>query len=233
MLPALKNSWFPHDAGKAMDWQTLGMFTVASTVLAATPGPDMMLFVSRTMAQGRNAGFAALAGALLGCVCHAMAAGFGLSKLFVLVPVAFDVVRLAGAAYLLYLAWGIMRSSAPAAAQQTTPPLPLSAIMRQGLLTNILNPKVALFMLALLPQFMHPERGDLVQQVLILSAIQLLTGFLVNAVVICAAAGLAGWISQRFRAVAAGSAWKRRLPNLLLGGVFAGLAARLAWGGTK
>ncbi|HVI50816.1 MAG TPA: LysE family translocator [Candidatus Sulfotelmatobacter sp.] len=213
-----------------MDAQTLGMFAIASLVLAMTPGPDMMLLASRSMTQGRGAGFAALCGAMLGCFCHAMAAGLGLSKLFVLVPVAFDAVRLAGAAYLFYLAWTTMRSK-PSAAGAAPEPMPLWVIARQGLLTNLLNPKVALFMLALLPQFMHPEQGGLMGQVLLLSAIQLATGLLVNVAVILASAGFAGWISGRLRASKA--AWRARLPNVLLGGVFAGLAVRLAWGGVK
>lgn len=213
-----------------MNAQTLGMFTIASLVLAATPGPDMMLFVSRSLAQGRKAGFAAMGGALIGCGCHALLAGLGLSKLFLAVPVAFDVVRLAGAAYLFWLAWSTMRA-APPAAGETPPPQPILSIVRQGMLTDLLNPKVALFMLALLPQFMHPEQGGLMGQVLLLSAIQLATGLLVNVAVILASAGFAGWISGRLRASKA--AWRARLPNVLLGGVFAGLAVRLAWGGVK
>lgn len=211
-----------------MTAQTLGLFTIASLVLAATPGPDMMLFVSRTLAQGRKAGFAAMGGALIGCGCHALAAGLGLSKLFLLVPVAFDVVRLAGAAYLFWLAWSTMRAVPPAAGE-VPPPLPLLSIVRQGMLTDLLNPKVALFMLALLPQFMHPEQGGLVGQVVLLSAIQMACGVVVCTPIILAASGVANWLSGKVSR----QGWKRRLPNLALGGVFAGLAARLAWGGVK
>lgn len=223
--------------GCVMNGQTLGMFTLASLVLAMTPGPDMMLFASRSMTQGRKAGFAALSGAMLGCFCQAVAAGLGLSKLFLLVPLAFDAVRLAGAGYLFYLAWATMRGK-PETADGATAPLSLPVIARQGLLTNLLNPKVALFMLALLPQFMHPEQGGLVGQVLVLSAIQLATGVLVNAAVILIAAYVAARAATRAAAWFPGreggrASWRRRLPNLLLGGVFAGLAARLAWAGTK
>jgi len=211
-----------------MNAQTLGMFTIASLVLAATPGPDMMLFVSRSLAQGRKAGFAAMGGALIGCGCHALLAGLGLSKLFLAVPVAFDVVRLAGAAYLFWLAWSTMRA-APPAAGETPPPQPILSIVRQGMLTDLLNPKVALFMLALLPQFMHPEQGNLVGQVLVLSAIQMACGVIVCTPIILAASSVAGWFSGKVKA----EGWRRRLPNMLLGGVFAGLAARLACGGVR
>jgi len=211
-----------------MDGKTLFMFTMASLVLAATPGPDMMLFVSRSLAQGRKAGFAAMGGALIGCFCHAMAAGLGLSKLFLLVPMAFDMVRLAGAVYLFWLAWSIMRAPPPAVGE-TPPPQPLLSIVRQGMLTDLLNPKVALFMLALLPQFMHPEQGGLVGQVVVLSAIQMACGVAVCTPIILAASGVSAWVSGRISQ----AGWRRRIPSFLLGGVFAGLAVRLAWGEVK
>lgn len=213
-----------------IDDSTVLMFAAASLALAISPGPDMLLFTSRTVVQGRAAGFAALGGALLGCFCHAMAAGLGLSRLFVAVPVAFDAVRLAGAAYLLILAWKTVRTRPSSSADQ--PPIrrdSLWVIARQGLLTNLLNPKVALFMLALLPQFMRPEKGGLIWQVAILSAIQLAIGFAVNAVVIVAAARVARWIGVH---TVGGHRWAR-VPNVLLGSVFAGLALRLAWSGQR
>jgi threonine/homoserine/homoserine lactone efflux protein len=96
-----------------LDLSTLALFTVACLALTATPGPDMLLIASRSAAQGRARGFATLAGIQVGTYCHALAAAFGLSQLFVLVPVAYDVVRYAGAAYLLYLAWKTFRSAGP------------------------------------------------------------------------------------------------------------------------
>jgi threonine/homoserine/homoserine lactone efflux protein len=207
-----------------IDGSTLSLFAAASLALAVTPGPDMLLFTSRTVAQGRPAGFAALAGALLGCFCHAMAAGLGLSRLFIVVPMAFDVVRLAGAAYLLFLAWKTLRARPATGEIGAVERASLWAVARQGLLTNLLNPKVALFMLALLPQFMRPEDGGLVGQVAMLSAIQLAIGAAVNIVVIVTAARVARWVAGQ---IAGKSRWARA-PNLLLGGVFAGLALRLA-----
>ncbi len=207
-----------------LDERTLGLFTLACLALAALPGPDMMLFVSRSMVQGWRVGVAALCGAVLGCFCQAMAAGLGLSRLFLLVPVAFQAVRLLGAAYLLYLAWSTLRARPAALSAAGVPPLPFATALRQGLFTNLLNPKVALFMLALLPQFLHPERGHMAAQVLLLSLIQMSTGVLVNLPIILAAAHLARWLGAR-----APSRW-RRLPGLLLGGLFAGLALDLLHG---
>ena len=93
------------------DLSTLSFFAVACLALTATPGPDMLLIVSRSVAQGRTAGFATLAGIQAGTYCHALAAAFGLSQLFLVVPIAYDAIRYIGAAYLLYLAWQTFRSN--------------------------------------------------------------------------------------------------------------------------
>src|SRR5690349_20401777 len=121
------------DEPQMLDFQTLILFSLACLALAATPGPDMLLIASRSIAQGRSAGFATLAGIQAGTYCHALAAAFGLSKLFLLVPVAYDVVRYLGAAYLLFLAWQAFTSSsllAPASceSQQRTK----LVVFRQG-----------------------------------------------------------------------------------------------------
>ena len=121
----------------------------------------MLLIASRSAGQGRVAGFATLAGIQAGTYCHALAAALGLSQLFLIVPVAYDIVRFAGAAYLLWLAWKTFRSDttvlAPTAGLRHHP---IGVMFRQGLFTNLLNPKMALFVLALFPQF-RPARGRL------------------------------------------------------------------------
>src|SRR6478672_9183008 len=93
------------------DFATLALFAAACLALTATPGPDMLLIASRSISQGRAAGFATLAGIQLGTYGHALAAAVGLSQLFLAVPIAYDVVRYVGAAYLLYLAWQTVRST--------------------------------------------------------------------------------------------------------------------------
>ena len=205
-----------------IEGSTLLLFAAASLALAIMPGPDMLLFLSRSVVQGRKAGFAALGGALMGCFCHAMAAGLGLSKLFLLVPVAFDIVRAAGAVYLLFLAWQVLRSSPLSAEDGGVRRESLWAVARQGLFTNLLNPKVALFMLALLPQFMHPEAGGLFGQVLVLTLIQMGVGLVVNVAIILAAAKAASWLGLKGKS---GTRW----PNILLATVFSLLALRLVW----
>ena len=94
------------------DYSTILLFAVAALALTATPGPDMLLIASRSAAQGRIAGLATYAGIAMGTYCHALAAAFGLSQLFLAVPIAYDLVRYAGAVYLLYLAWKAFTSKA-------------------------------------------------------------------------------------------------------------------------
>ncbi|MEJ5143687.1 LysE family translocator [Gluconobacter albidus] len=132
------------------DISTLILFTLACLALTMTPGPDMLLIASRSASQGRAAGFASFAAIQAGTYCHALAAALGLSQLLQAVPLAYEIVRYVGAAYLLYLAWQTLRSgteqSIPCASAAYTP---LIVIFRQGWLTNLLNPKMALFVLAL------------------------------------------------------------------------------------
>ncbi|CAB3782307.1 Leucine efflux protein [Paraburkholderia caffeinilytica] len=150
-----------------------------------------------------------------------MAAAFGLSQLFLAVPIAYDVVRFAGATYLLYLAWKTFRASPiPTTPAGSEARFPVRKIFRQGLLTNLLNPKMALFVLALFPQFVRPQDGAVAVQILTLATVLNLIGLVVNGVVILSASQLSRrWASQRRQS---------RVPQYLLASVFAGLAARLA-----
>ncbi|MBR8116405.1 LysE family translocator [Burkholderia cenocepacia] len=207
-----------------IDFSTLALFSGACLALTITPGPDMLLIASRSVSQGRRAGFATLAGIQAGTYCHALAAAFGLSQLFVAVPLAYDAVRFAGAAYLLYLAWKTFRSSATALSPVASPRRHSTAtIFRQGLTTNLLNPKMALFVLALFPQFVRPEHGSIAVQILVLATVLNLIGLVVNGAVILSASRLRQRISARRR--------PSKVPQYLLGSVFVGLAARLAVAG--
>lgn len=203
------------------DASTLVLFATACLALTMTPGPDMLLIASRSVGQGPVSGFATLAGIQAGTYCHALAAAFGLSQLFVAVPLAYDAVRYAGAAYLLYLAWKTIRSS-DAAVEPVAAGRRHSAatVFGQGLLTNLLNPKMALFVLALFPQFVRPEAGSVATQIVLLATVLNLIGLIVNGAVILMASRLGRLFS--------GSGRWRRVPNYLLGTVFAGLAVRLA-----
>lgn len=205
------------------DFSTLILFAGAAFLLTATPGPDMLLIASRSISQGRSAGFLTYAGIAAGTYCHALAAGLGLSQLFVAVPVAYDVVRWAGCAYLLYLACKTLRSGgstfAPSAMLGR---LSRRRIFTEGLLTNLLNPKVALFVLALFPQFIEPAHSFLLLQMVVLATVLNGIGLFVNGAVVILGSRIQRSLSgfQRFP----------RLPQYLLATVFAGLAARLALG---
>lgn len=202
---------------------TLMLFAAASVVLTATPGPDMLLIASRSISQGRSAGFLTYLGIALGTYCHALAAALGLSQLFVAVPVAYEIVRWAGCAYLLYLAWKTLRSETSAFAPASgLKRFSSRRILGAGLATNLLNPKMALFVLALFPQFLRPDTGSMIVQTLVLATVLNGIGFIVNGSVIL--------LSSHLRQRAGGLVRLGRLPQYFLASVFAGLACRVALG---
>lgn len=201
------------------------LFAAAVFVLNATPGVDLLLTVSRTLQAGARAGVAAALGIELGCVLHALAAAFGLAALLAVSATAFTALKWAGAAYLLWLAWGMARAAwrgaAPVAAGPAQAPRSLAAEVRMGLLTNLLNPKVALFFLAFLPQFIAPETEHKTLAFLGLGAwFVLQSGVFLLAVVALAAQ------ARRLPASAGGARWLNGIGAAL----FAGLAARMVRG---
>ncbi|WP_316176800.1 MULTISPECIES: LysE family translocator [unclassified Bradyrhizobium] len=209
-----------------LDLHTLALFSLACLALTVTPGPDMLLIASRSIAQGRSVGFATLMGIQAGTYCHALAAAFGLSRLFLLVPVAYDAVRYVGAAYLLFLAWQALSSNRPLApvSGESDRRSTLAAV-RQGLVTNLLNPKMALFVLALFPQFVTADAGSVGLQIMTLATVLNAIGLVVNGAVIAVASRVGANI---FRGGRLG-----RWPQYLLGTVFGALALRLAFEGKR
>jgi len=203
-----------------IDMSVMLLFAGASLALTVTPGPDMLLIASRSMSQGRASGFVSLAGIQAGTYVHALAAALGLSQLLVAVPAAYDLIRFAGAGYLGYLAWKTFTSPAsPLAADASLAKVTLWRIFRQGFATNLLNPKMALFVLAFFPQFVDPANGSVPGQMLILATVLNLVGLLVNGMVIL----LASKIGNK---LAADARIAKRL-NQALGAVFVALACRL------
>ena len=202
------------------DPTTMLLFAFASVALVITPGPDMLLIASRSISQGRAAGFLTLAGIMLGSYLHCLAAALGLSQLLLSVPAAYDVIRWAGCAYLLFLAWQTLRSQgmdfSPSATLQKRSAL---RIFTEGFLTNLLNPKVMLFMLALFPQFLHPEQGSVMTQMLVLATILNGIGLVLNGAIIL----FASHLRQRGSHLNLG-----RWPQVFLATVFGALALRIA-----
>jgi threonine/homoserine/homoserine lactone efflux protein len=202
-------------------FETWLLFCVACVALAATPGPNMLFLVSRTLAQGRAAGFVSLAGTSSGFALHALAAAFGLSALLAAIPLAFDIVKWAGAIYLAWLAIVMWRASDEPEAAVTAPHSTPRAMYRQGMLTAVLNPKVAVFQLALFPQFVDPARGSVLLQSLVLAVTQLVIVVAGDSVCVFAATGARRWFAAR----PGWGRWSKRA----LAGVFGALAARLAF----
>ncbi len=209
-----------------MDVQTLLLFGAASLALCVTPGPDMILVAARSAAQGRTAGLVTQIGVTSGSLVHAIVLALGLSQLFLAVPYAYDVVRYLGAAYLVYLAWQAVTGRDGFSTEDgTTKRLSMPTIFRQGLLTNLLNPKVALFYLALFPQFLNPDAGSVAIQIMVLALILQVIDFAVHAIVI--------WLAGSVRSLSKGGTSFARWSRYLLGLVFGGLAARLVLNGER
>jgi threonine/homoserine/homoserine lactone efflux protein len=201
---------------------SLALFSLACVLLAVTPGPNLMYLVSRTLCQGRAAGMVSLAGTTTGFLFYALAAAFGLTAMFLAIPVLYDIVRWAGAGYVLWLAWDAVRprGSGGMFARRDLPPVSPGVLFRTGALTSILNPKVALFYLALFPQFVDPARGSVLAQSLLLAAVQIVIDGFCDMLFVLAAAQAATWLAERPLWLAA--------QRFVLGGVFAGIALKLA-----
>lgn len=204
-MPNLHNLWF---------------FIMAGLLLNLTPGPDVLYIVGRSVSQGRSAGIVSALGIGVGCLFHVVAAACGFSALMFAWPMAYDLVRYAGAAYLVWLGVRALRSKSIAMDVRIMASTPLWTIFRQGALTNMLNPKVALFFLAFLPQFAEPANGPLAPQILTLGLIFDFNGTLVCLGYALVASRLGDWLKSRYDV----STWLNRLT----GGLFVALGLRLA-----
>jgi len=195
-------------------------FLFAAFMLNIAPGPDMLYVIGRSVGQGRKAGIVSALGIFAGCWVHILAAAFGIAAILRSSPLAFNIVRYAGAAYLVYLGMRLIASRS----NLSTQPLKtenLDSIFRQGVITNVLNPKVAIFFLAFLPQFIDAHRGSVLLQILVLGLIFNVGGTLVN-LVVAYAGGTLGQLLRRNARVA-------RLQQWFTGLLFIGLGARLVW----
>jgi threonine/homoserine/homoserine lactone efflux protein len=159
-------------------------------------------------------------GVTAGLAAHALLAAFGLSVVLLAIPFAFDAIRLAGAAYLLWLAWTTIRGDGLTFEAKPLPPVPGRVLLRQGFVAAALNPKVAVFYLSLFPQFIDPAAGSVLGQSLLLGVVQLVTAAVVDVSLVTVAGVLAAWFARR-------PTWLR-VQRWFLGGAFGALAAWLA-----
>jgi threonine/homoserine/homoserine lactone efflux protein len=196
------------------------LFMVSALALNLSPGPSILYILSRSLGQGREAGLVSVLGLATATLSHAMAAALGLSTLFVYSPVAFAVVKYLGAAYLIYLGIATLRSPGGVQPARAAAPLSLAAIYRQGVVTDLLNPKVALFFIAFLPQFVDSAAGSPALQILFFGLLFHVTGVPVNLMVALAGGRLATLLARR-------PSWAR-VQNWISGTVLVGLGLRLA-----
>jgi threonine/homoserine/homoserine lactone efflux protein len=201
---------------------TLAAFALVALGMVLTPGPIMIYLVSRSITQGRLAGLISLAGVITGFVIYLLAAVLGLTALLLAVPLAYEAIQWAGAAYLLWLAWGVVK---PGARSVLEPRGDLAIdgprrLFGMGVLTNLLNPKIAVLYLALLPQFVDPAGGPVFAQCVALGLTQISVSLSVNLAIVLAAGSVAAWFATR-------PGWLA-VQRWMMGGVLAALAVRLA-----
>ncbi len=201
--------------------QDLIIFAGAALLMVLTPGPNMIYLISRSICQGRRAGVISLLGVIAGFLVHMLAAALGLTALFLAVPLAYELLKWAGAAYLLWLAWQAMRPGARSPFEPRDLPADSDGrLFLMGFLTNVLNPKIAVFYLSIFPQFIAVAHGSVFLQSITLGLTQILVSFSVNLAIALSAAGISGWFARN-------PLWLA-LQRYLMGGVLAGLAIRLS-----
>ena len=196
-------------------------FALIALGMVLTPGPNMIYLVSRSITQGVAAGLVSLAGVGCGFVVYLLAAAFGITALFLAVPYAYDALRVAGAMYLAYLAWQAVKPGGRSPFEVKQLPVdPPARLFAFGFLTSLLNPKVAVLYLSLLPQFIDPPRGNVLGQSLVLGFTQILVSLSVNATIAASAGSFAAFLRRR-------PGWAL-VQRWLMGTVLAGLAMRMA-----
>ncbi len=196
------------------------LFAAAALLMALTPGPNMIYLVSRSICQGRKAGVISLFGVVSGFLVHMFAAAVGLTAVFLAVPLAYELLKWAGAAYLMWMAWQAVRPGARSLFE--TRELAEDSSRRlflMGFLTNLLNPKIAVFYLSVFPQFVSPGHGSVFLQSVVLGVTQIVVSFSINLLIVLFAASIAAWFAKNPRWIA--------VQRYVMGFVLAGLAVRL------
>jgi threonine/homoserine/homoserine lactone efflux protein len=201
-------------------------FSLVVLGMALTPGPNMMYVVSRSISQGRMSGLVSVAGVALGFLCYMLAAAFGITALMFAVPFAYDTLRLVGAAYLLYLAWQAVRPGG--ASPFTVRNLPADGpakLFSMGFLTSILNPKIAMLYMSLLPQFIDAKAGNILGQSITLGSSQIVISVTVNALIGLGAGSIAHFLATR-------PTWAL-VQRWVMGTVLGGFAVKIALEGRR
>jgi len=196
-------------------------FGLVALGMALTPGPNMLYLVSRSICQGRTAGLISLGGVALGFVFYMFSAALGITALLLAVPFAYDALRFGGALYMLWLAWQAVKPGGRSPFQvRDLPADSPRKLFAMGFVTNLLNPKIAVLYLSLLPQFIDPLQGHVLEQSLVLGSMQIALSLTINALVATMAGSIAVFLARR-------PGWIL-VQRWLMGTVLAGLAVRMA-----
>lgn len=197
------------------------LFAGAALLMVLTPGPNMLYLLSRSLCQGRRAGVISLFGVACGFLVHMFAAALGLTALFLAVPFAYECLKWVGALYLLYLAYQAVKPGARSPFETKDLPIdPPRKLFAMGFITNVLNPKLAVFYLSILPQFVSPTHGPLFAQSIELGFTQILISFSVNLCIVLSAARLSAWFLRK-------PTWLA-VQRYVMGSVLTVLAVRIA-----
>jgi threonine/homoserine/homoserine lactone efflux protein len=202
------------------DLSTLALFTSASVLLALAPGPDNIFVLTQSALKGKLVGIVVTLGLCTGLIVHTSAVALGVAAIFQASALAFNLLKYAGAAYLLYLAWGAFRAGASTLDNLETREISLWRSYLRGIIMNVTNPKVSIFFLAFLPQFTNPANGSLPLQLIVLGLLFILATIVVFGTISLLAGMLGQWLRRSERA--------QVLLNRIAGAVFAGLAIKLA-----
>ncbi len=204
-----------------LDPGLLAVFLLAVLVICVTPGPDMLYILAASLSQGVRAGLVASVGMSLGMLVHTVVVALGLAALLSTVPVFFDVIKYVGAAYLVYIGIRAWLDSSSASTVEKRSAIPLRTVLWRATMTNLLNPKIVLFYLAFLPQFVDADRGRAGLQLLILGLLFVVIGLLIDSAIALGAGQLGEWLQRRHRV--------NKLLNRIAGTVFVALAVRLVF----
>ena len=207
------------------EFSTLLVFIAAAAALLITPGPAVLYVVTRSIDQGRLAGLVSVLGIGVGTLFHVFAAALGLSAILVSSALAFNVVKLLGAAYLIYLGISKLRSKQSGFLPDHVEPQALSSIFKQGVIVNLLNPKLALFFFAFIPQFVDPARGSVSAQMALLGMILLVMGLFSDSVYALLAGTAGNWLRNNRHFL--------RLQKYVTGSVYITLGLVAALAGTS
>lgn len=201
----------------------LWLFILAAFVLVITPGPNMLYLISRSITQGKKAGLISLVGVVLGFLFHALMVSFGLTAIFMAIPYAYLILKTLGVGYLLWLAFQAVKPSGKSIFETRTDlkhDKPGKLFM-MGFLTNVLNPKIAVFYLSFFPQFIKPEHGSILAQSLELALVQMCISFSINFIIVLTAVRMSVWFNRN-------PSWLK-MQKWFMASVLTGLAVKMAF----